>query len=52
MNSSGGGLDILRQVLLDIRAGNSNLAKSLSEKSSHAMYQDKNPHRYLLSLQN
>ena len=43
---------LLRQVLLDIRAENSNLAKSLSEKSNHAMYQDENPHRGLLSLQN
>ena len=42
----------LRQVLFDIRAGNSNLAKSLGEKSNHAMYQDQNPHRRLLSLQN
>ena len=42
----------LRQVLVGIRAGNSNLAKSLSEKSNHAMYQDENPHRCLLSLQN
>ena len=42
----------LRQVLFDIRAGNSNLAKSLSEKINHAMYQDENPHRGLLSLQN
>ena len=41
----------LRQVLFDIRAGNSNLAKSLSEKNNHAMYQDDNPHRCLLSLQ-
>ena len=42
----------LRQVLFDLRAGNSNLAKSLGEKSNHAMYQDENPHRCLLSLQN
>ena len=42
----------LRKVLFDIRAGNSNLAKSLSEKSNHAMYQDENTHRCLLSLQN
>ena len=42
----------LRQVLFDLRAGNSNLAKSLSEKSNHAMYEDKNPHRCLLFLQN
>ena len=42
----------LRQVLFDLRVGNSNLAKSLGEKSNHAMYQDKNPHRCLLSLQN
>ena len=41
----------LRQVVFDIRAGNSNLAKSLSEKSNHAMYQDENPQRCLLSLQ-
>ena len=47
INSSG-----LRQVLFDLRAGNSNLAKSLSEKSNHAMYQDENPHRCLLPLQN
>ena len=40
----------LRQVLFDIRAGNSNLAKSLSEKSNHAMYQDENPHKCLISL--
>ena len=45
-------LELLRQVLFGIRAGNSNLAKSLSEKSNHAMYQDENPHRCLLSLQN
>ena len=43
---------LLRQVLFDLRAGNSNLAKSLNEKSNHAMYQDENPHRCLLSLQN
>ena len=42
----------LRQVLFDIREGNSNLVKSLGEKSNHAMYQDQNPHRCLLSLQN
>ena len=40
----------LRQVLFDIRAGNSNLAKSLSKKSNHAMYQDENLHTCLLSL--
>ena len=34
------GIKDLRQVLFDIRAGNSNLAKSLSEKSTLAMYQD------------
>ena len=44
--------NILRHVLFDIRAGNSNLAKSLGEKSNHAMYQDEKPHRCLLSLQN
>ena len=43
---------LLRQVLFDIRAGNSNLAKSLSEESNHAMYQAENPHRCLPSLQN
>ena len=42
----------LRQVSFDIGAGNSNLAKSLSEKGNRAMYQDENPHSYLLSLQN
>ena len=42
----------LRQVLFDIQVGNSNLAKSLSEKSNPALYQDENPHRCLLSLQN
>ena len=36
----------------DVRAGNSNLAKSLGEKSNHAMYQNENPHRGLPSLQN
>ena len=41
----------LRQVSFDLRAGNSNLAKSLGERSNHAMYQDENPHRCLLSLQ-
>ena len=45
-------LQMLRQVLFDLRAGNSNLAKSLSEKSNHAMYQDENSYRCLLSLQN
>ena len=43
---------MLRQVLFDVRAGNSNLAKRLSENSNHAMYQEENPHRGLLSLQN
>ena len=43
---------LLRQVLFDIRAGNSNLAKSPVEKRNHAMYQDENPHRCLISLQN
>ena len=42
----------LRQVLFDVRAGNSDLDKSLGEKSNHVMYQDENPHRGLLSLQN
>ena len=36
--------ECLRRVLFDIRAGNSNLANSLSEKANHAMYQDENPH--------
>ena len=31
---------ILRQVLFDVRAGNSDLAKSLNEKSNHTIYQD------------
>ena len=44
--------ETLRQVLFDVRAGNSDLAKSLSEKSNHAMYQDENLHRGLLSLEN
>ena len=39
---------MLRQVLFDIRAGNSNLEKSLGKKRNHAMYQDENPHRGLL----
>ena len=43
--------NFLRQVLSDLLAGNSTLAKSLSEKSNHAMYQDENQHRCLLSLQ-
>ena len=47
-----GSVRILRQVLFDIRAENSNLAKSLGEKRNHAMYQNGNPHRGLLSLQN
>ena len=42
----------LGQVLLDVRAGNSDLAKSLSEKSNHAIYQEEKPQRDLLSLQN
>ena len=42
----------LRQILFDIRAENSNLAKNLIEKINHAMYQDKIPHRGFLSLQN
>ena len=33
-------LELLTQVLFDLRAGNLNLAKSLSDKSNHAMYQD------------
>ena len=43
-------LNCLRQVLFDVQAGNSNLAKSLSEKSNHAMYQNENLHTCLLSL--
>ena len=43
---------MLRQVLFDVRAGNSDLAKSLNEKRNHVMYQDENPHRGLLPLQN
>ena len=43
---------MLRQVLFDIRAGNSNMAKRLCEKSNQAMYQDENLHRCLLCLQN
>ena len=35
----------LRQVLFDVRAENSNLAKSPSEKNNHAMYRDENSHR-------
>ena len=31
-------LQALRQVLFDVLAGNPNLAKSLNEKSNHAMY--------------
>ena len=42
----------LKQVLFNTRAGNPNLAKSLGEKRNHTVYQDKNPHRGLLSLQN
>ena len=42
----------LRQVLFDVGAGNSNLAKNLIKKSNHAMYQDENPHQGLLFLQN
>ena len=42
----------LRQVLFDVRAGNSDLAISLGEKSNHAMYQNENRHRGLLSLEN
>ena len=45
-------VEAFRQVLLDVRAGNSNFAKSFSEKSNHTMYQDENPLRGLLSLQN
>ena len=41
----------LRQVLFDVRAENSNLAKCPVEKSNHAMYQDENLHRGLLSSQ-
>ena len=44
--------ELLRQVLFDLQAGNSNLAKSLGEKGNHTMYQDENSHRCLLSLQN
>ena len=42
----------LRQVLCDVRAGNSDLARSFSEKSNHAMYQDENSYRGLPSSQN
>ena len=42
----------LKQVLFNTRARNSNLAKSLGEKRNHTVYQDENPHRGLLSLQN
>ena len=40
----------LRQVLFDVREGNSNLAKSPSEKSNHAMYQEEDLQTGLLSL--
>ena len=43
---------MLRQVTYDVRAGNSDLAKRLSEKSNHAMYQVENPQRGFPSLQN
>ena len=39
-----GQTELLRQVLFDLQAGNSNLAKSLSKRSNHAMYQDENLH--------
>ena len=35
----------LRHVLFDLLAGNSNLAKSLSEKGNHVLGQDENPHK-------
>ena len=44
--------EYLRQASFDVRAGNSDLAKSLGKESNHAMYQDENPHRSLLSPQN
>ena len=34
----------LTQVLFDVRARNSNLAKSPSEESNHALYHDQSPH--------
>ena len=40
------------QDLFDVRGRNSNFAKSLSKKSRHAIYEDENPRRGLLSLQN
>ena len=42
----------LRQVLFDVRACNSNLAKSPSEKINHAMHQCENPHKGLLPFPN
>ena len=42
----------LNKVYFNIRAGNSNLTKSRSVKSSHSICQNKNPPRGLLSLQN
>ena len=42
----------LTSVLFDVRVGNSNLTERLSENSYHAMYQEENPHRGFLFLQN
>ena len=38
--------------LFDVKVENSNLTNSLNENSNHAMYQEENPHRGLLFLQN
>ena len=42
----------VKMRLFDARAGNSHLAKSLSEKSNNVMHEDENPHGGLQSLQN
>ena len=43
-------LQRLRQVLFDVRVENSNLAKSLSEESNYAMYQEETPTQRLAIL--
>ena len=46
------GSEGFKKVFFDVRAGNSNLAKSLSKKNNDVLCQDENPDRDMLSLHN
>ena len=45
------GSTLIMCTIIDVQAGNSNLARRLGEKSNHAMYQDENQQGGMLPLQ-